>query len=184
MNTRLLFLFLFFSLRLTGQTMEHPVEITVTPATSTVAPGAESAIIVSFKIPKGVWLGAEGSAARTPPATIIKMKPNSMFTYGDPQFPEPYTEGVPVKLGVTKVYKEMLQVVVPFTVNSSASDGDYPVELKTGEEFSTWFNLDLIDKNDLSKVTADKFRIIVKDTFGKEYRSKWFSTLVFQLKHS
>lgn len=58
---------------------------------------------------------------------------------------------------------------------------EYPLELKPGQEFTTWFNLDLLNKQDLKKITADKFRIIILDTHGKEYKSKWYSTIDFQL---
>ena len=95
-----------------------------------IAPGAESAIIVNFKLPKGIWLGAKSKDARTPPATIIKPVANDNFIFGTPQFPEPYVEGVPAKLGITKVYKEAVQVVIPFRVATNASDGDHPINVK------------------------------------------------------
>ncbi len=127
----LLSIFLIFSaFQLLGQTIENPVLITVNPASATIAPGSESAFIVDFKLPKGIWLGAEGKEARTPPATVIKPVANDKFTFGTPQFPTPFTEGVPAKLGVTKVYKEALQVIIPFTASTDLPEGDYEVSFK------------------------------------------------------
>lgn len=58
----------------------------------------------------------------------------------------------------------------------------YPVQLNRGEEFSTGFNLDNLDKDDLDKITAKRFRIRIIDTHGKEYKSKWYSTIDYNLK--
>lgn len=115
------------TLSMYGQTVDKPVLITVNPISNTVAPSGQSAVVIEFKIPKGIWLGAQSKAARTPPATVIRPVSNDKFTFDTPLFPEPYTEGVPAKIGVTKVYKEVLQVVVPFTVAANAPDGDYPI---------------------------------------------------------
>ena len=59
----------------------------------------------------------------------------------------------------------------------------YPKELNPGEEFSTWFNIDEIAKNSLNKVKANKFRMIITDTHGKEYKSEWYGTKKFHLKN-
>ncbi len=116
-----------FTFQLLGQTVDKPILITVKPISTTVAPNGQSAVVIDFKIPKGIWLGAQNKAARTPPATVIYPVSNDKFTFGTPLFPEPYTEGVPAKIGVTKVYKEALRVVIPFTVAANVPDGDYPI---------------------------------------------------------
>ena len=107
-----------------GQTIDKPVEINLELQDQKVAPGSKSAVIVTFKIPKWIWLGAEKGAARTPPGTVVKAIANESVSFGETQFPEPFVEGVPAKLGVSRVYKEMLKVIVPFTVNENAKEGE------------------------------------------------------------
>lgn len=58
----------------------------------------------------------------------------------------------------------------------------YPIQLNSGEEFSVYFNIDTLDRESLEKITANKFRIGLIDTHGKEYKSKWYSTKGFNLK--
>ena len=58
----------------------------------------------------------------------------------------------------------------------------YPVELKTGEEFSLGYNIDSINDDKLDKIIAKKFRVRILDTHGKEYMSKWYNTKDFHLK--
>jgi hypothetical protein len=59
---------------------------------------------------------------------------------------------------------------------------NYPVQLNPGEEFSVYFNIDTLDRESLEKITANKFRIGLIDTHGKEYKSKWYRTKEFNLK--
>lgn len=59
---------------------------------------------------------------------------------------------------------------------------NYPVELVAGKEFNVGFNLDSLEKEDLKRVVANKFRIRIVDTHGKEYKSKWYRTNEFGLK--
>lgn len=58
----------------------------------------------------------------------------------------------------------------------------YPKQLNSGEEFSVWFNIDKLNSEGLEKITASKFRIVITDTHGKGYKSKWYSTSDFKLK--
>ncbi len=58
----------------------------------------------------------------------------------------------------------------------------YPSKLNSGEEFSVWFNIDNLNSESLQNITANKFRIVITDTHGKEYKSKWYSTRDFKLK--
>jgi hypothetical protein len=39
-----------------------------------------------------------------------------------------------------------------------------------------------LDRESLEKITANKFRIGLIDTHGKEYKSKWYRTKEFNLK--
>ena len=39
-----------------------------------------------------------------------------------------------------------------------------------------------MDRESLEKITANKFRIGLIDTHGKEYKSKWYRTKEFNLK--
>jgi len=92
-----------------AQTIDKPVEIDLQLVDQKVAPGSKSAVIVTFKIPKWIWLGAEKGAARTPPGTVVKGISNESVSFGEPQFPEPFVEGVPAKLGVSRVYKDTIK---------------------------------------------------------------------------
>lgn len=58
----------------------------------------------------------------------------------------------------------------------------YPVELSPGQEFTVWYNLQNIDEDSFNKIVADKFKIFIVDTHGKEYKSQWYDTKEFQLK--
>jgi hypothetical protein len=58
----------------------------------------------------------------------------------------------------------------------------YPIQLNSGEEFSVYFNIETLDSEILKKITANKFRIGLVDTHGKEYKSKWYNTKDFNLK--
>lgn len=58
----------------------------------------------------------------------------------------------------------------------------YPKQLNSGEEFSVCFNIDNLNSESLEKITANKFRIVITDTHGKGYKSKWYSTRDFKLK--
>lgn len=108
--------------------IEDPVVVSVAPATETIAPGESSALVVTFKLPKFMWLGAAPSEARTPAGTRIQMVDHDAFTFEEPQYPEPSVEGVPVHVGTTRVYEGEVQVVVPFTVASNAPTGTHTLE--------------------------------------------------------
>lgn len=58
----------------------------------------------------------------------------------------------------------------------------YPVELNPGQEFTVWYNLENLDDRSLDKITANKFRVNIFDTQGKEYKSQWYDTKEFRLK--
>lgn len=58
----------------------------------------------------------------------------------------------------------------------------YPVELSPGQEFTVWYDIHNLDEGSLEKIVANKFRINIVDTHGKEYNSKWYKTTEFQLK--
>ncbi|NIP60374.1 MAG: BamA/TamA family outer membrane protein [Gemmatimonadetes bacterium] len=108
-------------------TVERPVRITVEPAADAVAPGDRSALLVTFRVPKYMWLGARAGADRTPPGTKVRMQEHPAFRFEEPVFPEPEVEGVPVHLGVTRVYMGEVRVVVPFTVAGDAEPGEHEV---------------------------------------------------------
>jgi len=107
--------------------VDNPVVITFESVDKQVSPGQKSAFIISFKVPKYIWLGAQAKEARTPPGTRIRFKDNSNISFGEPQYPEPSVEGVPNHLGVTRVYKGELRVVVPFTVSENAEPGEHEI---------------------------------------------------------
>jgi|GEM_PF-1312280 len=110
--------------------IEDPVVVTLEAAEETVAPGQSSALIATFKLPKFMWLGAEPGKARTPAGTRIRLANNETFSFGEPEYPEPSVEGVPVHVGTTRVYEGEVQIVVPFEVASNARAGTHTVEAR------------------------------------------------------
>lgn len=121
-----LFVFLFLLVLLMAQpTVKLPVEIEIDPTKAIIAPGQKSALIITFRIPNGMWLGAKPEEARTPAGTRIKMEADPIFDFGEPEFPEASVEGVPVHVGVTRVYKGQIQVVVPFKADEQSKAGTY-----------------------------------------------------------
>jgi len=110
--------------------IEDPVVVAVAPAADAVAPGDASALVVTFKLPKFMWLGAQAGKARTPAGTQIRMMGHPAFSFGAPAYPEPSVEGVPVHVGTTRVYEGEVQVVVPFEVAAEASAGTHTVEAR------------------------------------------------------
>jgi len=108
-------------------TVKRPVVIEFEPVDKVVSPGQRSAVEITFKVPKYVWLGAKPGDARTPPGTKIDFEESPYFTFEDPQYPEPSVEGVPVRVGVTRVYEGEVVVVVPYTVNENVDEGTYTI---------------------------------------------------------
>lgn len=108
-------------------TVSKPVQISVTPSAEQVAPGEQSALTITFRVPKFMWLGAKPGQDRTPPGTKIKMDDHPNFQFEDPIYPEPSVEGVPVHVGVTRVYMGEVKVIVPFRVAENAEPGEHEV---------------------------------------------------------
>ncbi len=102
---------------LNAQTVENPIEISLRPLTEAVPPGQSSAVIVTFRIPRGFWLGEKDRS------TVINMEGGKFLQFGAPQFPNPQVEGVPVHLGTKRVYTGEIRVIVPFTVKKDAPRG-------------------------------------------------------------
>ena len=108
-----------------SQTSSRPISIQVLHEHNKVAPGNSSFVTVQFNIPKGLWMGASGDEARIPPKTKIATPDLAGFTFQDPIFPESLEDWVPTKLGKTKVYREVVNVIVPYTVEANAPEGEY-----------------------------------------------------------
>ena len=113
-----------------AQTSSKPVVIELQSADQAVAPGQSSSIVATFKVPKWIWLGASPDDARTPPGTSITGVKMAGISFEDAQYPEPFEEWVPAKLGKTKVYKELVEVVIPFHVDASVSEGKHTLQFK------------------------------------------------------
>ncbi|MFQ5676358.1 MAG: hypothetical protein ACE5G1_10710, partial [bacterium] len=113
-----------------AQTVEHPIEITISPVDANLAPGASSALRITFRIPRGFWLGENDRSARIPAATIIDLQNQQYFSFGQPQFPQPEVRGVPVHLGITRVFTGAINVIVPFQVSGDAPAGEYEITAK------------------------------------------------------
>ena len=108
-----------------SQTSDRPISIQILNEHSNVAPGGSSFVTVQFKIPKGLWMGASGKEARIPPRTKIATPDLAGFSFQEPVFPESMEDWVPTKLGKTKVYREVVNVIVPYTVDENVKEGDY-----------------------------------------------------------
>ena len=108
-------------------TVNNPVIVSFEPVDDNVQPGQTSSLVITFKVPKYVWLGAQYKEARTPPGTKIEFREHPNISFGEPIYPKPSVEGVPVKVGVTKVYKGEITVVVPYTVADGTSPGQYDI---------------------------------------------------------
>jgi len=104
-------------------TVKNPVVISVESVDETVAPGQRSAAIVTFRVPKFMWLGAKPGKARTPPGTKVEFVSAKGITFEEPRYPKPSVEGVPARVGTTKVYQGEVRVVVPYRVEEGASSG-------------------------------------------------------------
>ena len=127
-----LFLFSLFILAQfsSAQTIENPIAITLMTDAKSVSPEHPSYIIVQFKIPQGMWMGPEPYEARTPPGTKIMPVEMPGFTFQEAIYPESLQEWVPAKLGKTKVFKEVLNVVVPYSVDKSVATGNHELIFK------------------------------------------------------
>jgi len=134
-------MFFFKTLRAQDQelpTVEHPILIDFKPMVNEIAPGQKSALLITFKIPKYMWMGAQPDQARTPAGTRIKFQVNKFFEFGQPLYPEPSVEGVPVRVGVTRVYQGEVTVVVPFVALKDIQPAEY--EITTLLTYTPGFN--------------------------------------------
>ncbi len=113
-----------------GQTVEEPIEISLAAAHSSVSPGQNSALLVTFKIPQGFWLGEDDPSARIPAATVVEVEPQKYFSFGKAQFPMPEVRGVPVHLGLTRVFTGKITAVVPFQVSQDTPPGSYAIGVR------------------------------------------------------
>lgn len=120
----------FFSLGTVSysQTVEQPIEIALSPLAEKLMPGQSSALVFTFRIPRGFWLGDDDRSARIPAPTVIDVQKKQYFFFEKPRFPEPEVHGVPVHLGVTRVYTGEIKVIVPFKIAEDAPNGDYRLE--------------------------------------------------------
>ncbi|MFQ5652663.1 MAG: BamA/TamA family outer membrane protein [bacterium] len=121
---------LFASTTASSQTVENPIEIELRPVSATLVPGQFSALTITFRIPRGFWLGENDRSARIPAATIIAMQPHESFAFDKPLFPEHEVRGVPVHLGVTRVFTGEVKVIVPFKVTGDAPPGNHTIAAK------------------------------------------------------
>ncbi|MFQ5605457.1 MAG: BamA/TamA family outer membrane protein [bacterium] len=95
-----------------------------------VAAGQTSALVITFRIPRGFWLGENDRSARIPAATIINVQKQQNFSFEKPRFPQPEVRGVPVHLGITRVFTGEIKVMVPFKVAENAATGSYQIAVK------------------------------------------------------
>lgn len=113
-----------------SQTVENPLEIYMSPLETTLAPGQSSALTITFRIPRGFWLGDNDRSARIPSATVIDLQKQKYFLFEKPLFPEPEVRGVPVHLGITRVFTGEIKVIVPYKITEDAPPGDYTIVAK------------------------------------------------------
>lgn len=108
-----------------SQTVAHPILIEVAAAHPTVAAGEQSALVITFRIPSGFWLGDNDRSARIPAPTLVYPIDHDGFTFGQPRFPDSEVRGVPVHLGTTRVFEGEITAIVPFRVAEGTTAGDY-----------------------------------------------------------
>ncbi|MFQ5652861.1 MAG: BamA/TamA family outer membrane protein [bacterium] len=114
-----------FATTSSSQTVKQPIQISLSPLAETLRAGQSSALVFTFRIPRGFWLGENDRSARIPAATVIDVQAQRHFTFEQPRFPQPEVHGVPVHLGVTRVFTGEIKVIVPFTIADNAPPGDY-----------------------------------------------------------
>lgn len=113
-----------------SQSSKNPIAIEVLSENGQVAPGNSSYVTIQFKIPNGLWMGANGKEGRVPPRTKIKMPNLAGFTFEEPRFPESMEDWVPTKLGKTRVYRGIVNVIVPYSVSSSVKEGNHELSFQ------------------------------------------------------
>lgn len=113
-----------------AQTVADPIVVELAPAQPVVAAGQDSALVLTFRIPNGFWLGDDDRSARIPAGTVVRPQPQQHVSFGTPRFPEPEVHQVPVHLGTTRVFVGAIEVVVPFHVAPDAPPGTYPLVLE------------------------------------------------------
>ena len=110
-----------------SQTVENPIDISMSPLNSTISPGQRSAVILVFRVPRGFWLGDNDPSARNPSGTIIEMEAQEHFEFEQPLFPTPVVTGVPVHKGVTNIFEGEVHVIVPYTTSEALPSGEYNI---------------------------------------------------------
>jgi len=110
-----------------AQTPDHPVLVEMRPAAPTVAPGERSAVVVTFRIPRGFILGPNDPTERNPVGTAVAMVPLDHFSFEPAVFPEPGSIGIPVHKGNAPAFSGKISAVVPFTVDRNVPEGDYEI---------------------------------------------------------
>lgn len=118
-----------FAATSSSQTVEQPIQISLSPLAETLRPGQSSALVFTFRIPRGFWLGENDRSARIPAATIIEVQSQQYFTFEQPRFPQPEVRGVPVHLGTTRVFTGEIKVIVPFKIADNAPVDDYTLRM-------------------------------------------------------
>ncbi len=105
--------------------MDNPIAITVLTLESTVTAKHSSYAVVEFGIPIGQWIGIGSDNARTPLRTKIIPESTPGFRFEAPIFPDGQEEWLATKLGRTKVYKGIVKIVVPFSVEANVPPQNY-----------------------------------------------------------
>ncbi len=118
---------LFSTSDILSQTVENPIEIYMSPVDATLAPGQASALTITFRIPQGFWLGDNDRSERMPSATIIDLQKQKYFVFEQALFPDPEVRGVPVHLGITRVFTGEIKVIVPYEITEDAPPGDFSI---------------------------------------------------------
>lgn len=111
-------------------TVDRPVAISLQAPSEPVAPGASSRLSLRLLIPEGFWLGAAGPGVRSPGPTVVVAETSDCLVIGEPEWPEAAVEGIPVKLGTTRIYKGAVTVAVPFEVDRHCPPGEHVAALR------------------------------------------------------
>ena len=113
-----------------AQTVEEPIDIKMNAVTEALTPGQTSAVTITFRIPSGFWLGSNDRGARIPASTVIDMEADKYFSFEQPEFPKLEVKGVPVHLGITKVFTGAITVIIPFKIDPAIPAGEYDITAK------------------------------------------------------
>lgn len=108
-------------------TVDQPIAVSLQATQPALRPGARSFLVLQIAIPDGFWIGAAEGEVRSPGPTRLVLEEQPCVDFGKPDWPKARVEGIPVNLGVTRVYKGRISVVIPIHVKPDCIHGEHRV---------------------------------------------------------